>query len=121
MNKQEALYNFWNSFEIPAYEENTVPTGDNSLKFPYITYEMASDEFGNEIALGADLWYHSFSWKEINEKATEISQKIGRNGSVFRGVWIKKGSPFAQNLSEPSDDAIRRIHLNITAEFFSAN
>ena len=27
--KTQALYNFFSGFELPAYEENTVPTGAN--------------------------------------------------------------------------------------------
>ena len=34
MTKANAIYNFWNSFGITAYEENTVP---EDAIFPYIT------------------------------------------------------------------------------------
>ena len=36
MTKAAAIYQFWNSFGLTAYEENSVPT---DATFPYITYQ----------------------------------------------------------------------------------
>lgn len=44
MTKEAALYNFWSMFGITAYEENAVPS---DAKFPYITYQVVTDSFGN--------------------------------------------------------------------------
>jgi hypothetical protein len=35
-------------------------------------------------------------------------------------VWIQRGIPFAQRMSDPTDDTIRRIVLQITAEFITS-
>ena len=35
-------------------------------------------------------------------------------------LYIAKGTPFAQRMSEPSDDTVRRILLNISAEYLTA-
>jgi hypothetical protein len=35
-------------------------------------------------------------------------------------LYISKGSPFAQRMKEPSDDMVRRIYININAEFLTA-
>lgn len=125
MTKEGALYLFWSSFGLTAYEENTVPTGEDAPKFPYLTYSVSTDEMGREIALNTSLWYRSDSWVEINAKTEDIAEKIGRGGYLvhFDGgsIWIKKGQPFAQNMGDESDDMIRRKYLNILAEYLSAD
>lgn len=118
MNKTQALYNFWSDFELNAYDETSVP---DSAQLPYITYENADDSFGNEIAISASVWYRSTSWKDVTEKVVEISDAITRGGKliVYDGgaFWIRKGSPWAQRMSDGSDDSIRRIVLNLVIEF----
>lgn len=122
MTKAAAIYQFWNSFGLTAYEENTVP--DNAI-FPYITYQLVTDSFDREIPLTASLWYRSESWTDINAKTEEISQKISRGGKIIScdggAIWLKRGQPFAQNMGDESDDLIKRKYLNVTAEFITAD
>jgi hypothetical protein len=62
---------------------------------------------------------------EANAKAEEISQTIGRGGIFLKcdggSIWLKRGTPFAQNMGDDSDNLIKRKYLNITAEFFTAD
>ena len=122
MTKAAAIYQFWNSFGLTAYEENTVPT---DAAFPYITYQLVTDSFDREIPLTASLWYRSESWAGINTKTEEISQKISRGGKIIScdggAIWLKRGQPFAQNMGDESDNLIKRKYLNITAEFMTAD
>ena len=122
MTKAAAIYQFWNSFGLTAYEENTVP--DDAI-FPYITYQLVTDSFDREIPLTASLWYRSESWAAINAKTEEISQKISRGGKIIScdggAIWLKRGQPFAQSMGDESDDLIKRKYLNITAEFMTAD
>lgn len=122
MTKAAAIYKFWSSFDLTAYEENSVPTG---APFPYLTYQLITDSFGNSIPLTASLWYRSESWLEANAKAEEIAQSIGRSGKVIvcdgGAIWLKRGTPFAQSMGDSSDNLIKRKYLNITAEFFTAD
>ena len=125
MNKGEALHNFWAQF-LPAYDENTVPPIDE-VTFPYITYETSTDNFGNTLSLTGNLWYRSstmHSWREISAKAEEIANTID-NGQMYEidggGMLITRRSPFAQRMSEPSDDTIRRIMIQINVEFLTTN
>lgn len=126
MTKASALYNFFSSFGIEAYEETLVPTGDEAPKFPYLTYQLVTDSFDNEVIIPVSLWYRSeASLLALNSKTEEISQRIGRGG-VFLDcdggkIWIKRGSPFAQTMSDPEDNTIRRKYINITAEFLTAD
>ena len=124
MTKAAALYNFWSGFGLPAYEETTVPTGDDAPAFPYITYQVVTDSFGSEVPLSGSVWYRSESWLQINAKAEEISEYIGRGGRLIPcdggAIWLKRGQPFAQSMSDDADDMIRRKYINITAEFLTA-
>ena len=122
MTKAAAIYQFWSSFGLTAYEENTVPT---DAIFPYITYQLVTDSFDREIPLTASLWYRSESWTAINDKTEEISQKISRGGKIIPcdggAIWLKRGQPFAQNMGDESDDLIKRKYINITAAFMTAD
>lgn len=121
MTKEQALYNFWSHFGLKTYDENTVPTDST---FPYITYETAIGSIGDIISLTANLWYLDKSWKAITEKSDEIFDYIGLGGRMIPydngAIFITRGTPFAQRMSEDSNTSIRRIVLNIQAEFISA-
>lgn len=123
--KAATIYEFWNNFEMPAYEENSVPTGEDAPKFPYITYQLVTDSLGNEVAMSASIWYRGTSWLEANAKTDEVSRAIGRKGAVLDcnggKIWIKRGTPFAQNMGDESDNLIKRKYLNITAEYLTAD
>lgn len=118
MNREQALHNFWSGFGLTAYDENTVP--DNA-KLPYLTYNVATDDAGESVPLSASLWYHSTKWDDITAKKDEIEAFIGRGGVMLPidggAAWLKKSRPFAQRMSEPSDDMIRRIVLQVSIEF----
>ena len=123
--KAATIYDFWNRFSLTAYEENSVPTGEDAPKFPYITYQLVTDSLGNEVAMSASIWYRGTSWLEANAKTDEVSRAIGLGGKVLNcnggKVWIKRGTPFAQNMGDESDNLIKRKYLNITAEYLTAD
>ena len=122
MNKAAAIHQFWSGFGLTAYEENTVPS---DAVFPYITYQLVTDDFDNDVAMSASLWYRGESWRDVNEKEREISAYIGIGGVIIKRsdgrIWLKKGAPFAQNMGDESDNLIKRKYLNITAEFLTAD
>ncbi len=122
MDKFQAIQSFWASFTIPAYDENTVPTGDDQPDYPYITYDAVVDSLGHPVAMSASLWYYGTSWAAITAKFAEIQAALG-SGKMIEiddgGLWIVPGSPFAQRVSD-SNDMIRRILINVQAEFITA-
>lgn len=126
MTKAEAIYRFFSSFGLDAYEENSVYQLDESPSFPYLTYELNTDSFSDfPTALSCSLWYRSTSWVEANEKVEEISKAIGIGGKMLKCdggyIWIKRGSPFAQSMGDDSDDLIKRKYISISADFFTAD
>ena len=119
MNKEQALYTFWSSFGLPAYDEYTVPDG---AQFPYITYNTVEDKIDRPIVLHGSIWYHSTSWSAITAKKNEIAKFL--EGFVTYKldngwVWIVQGSPFSQRMIDPDDDQIRRLYITIQAEFLT--
>lgn len=126
MTKAAALYSFFSGFGIDAYEENSVYALESPPAFPYLTYEVRTDAFGEfDTAISFSTWHRSTSWAASNAKAEEISAAIGRGGTIMHVdggyMLIMRGSPFAQSLGDPSDDMIKRKLFNITVRFYTNN
>lgn len=123
MDSMQALHVFWSSFGLKAYDENTVPDDAMTLNGgKYLTYAASVGYFDALVTLSASLWYKSTSWAEITQKAEEIGAVIGYGGKLiaFDGghIWIQRGTPFAQRMSD-EDDTIRRIYINLSTEFLT--
>lgn len=117
MNKWQAIDAFWNSFEIPAYDETAVP--DDAV-MPYITYSGTTSNFENPITLTASIWYRQTSWRDISLKADEIAQYLGYTYRAIKlddgYMVLTQGATFAQRMRD-EDDAVRRIYLMVDVEF----
>lgn len=122
MTKDKALQAWFEQF-LTAYPASNVP-GDVTL--PYLTYELVTGAFDSgEIGLTVNLWYYTESEAIPNAKAQEIADVIGVGGTVIpcdEGyIWIKRGSPWCQNIAEESDTNIKRRYINITVEYLTEN
>lgn len=122
MDKGQALNYFWGSFGLNAYDENTVP---DDATLPYITYNTSTDSLNNVVPLTGSVWYRGMSWAEVETKVEDIARSIGEYGhKVIRldngYLYITKGTPFAQRIVDGTDEQIRRIYINIMAEFLTA-
>lgn len=116
MDKAQLIHNFWNSFGVSAYDENTVP--DNAV-LPYITYEFQSASFNERISLSASIWDKSNSWKTVTELSNKIDVELIGGKIISKdniSAWILKGTPFAQRMADENDN-IRRIVLLMECEF----
>lgn len=121
MDKFQALHTFWSSFDLPAYDQYTVP---DKAKLPYITYETATGSIGDVINLTASLWYRDTGWAEISRKAQEIADVIeGLYPPTLKldtgRLLLTRGVPWSQRMNDPDDDGIRRVVLNVQAEFLT--
>lgn len=108
-----ALYQFYNQF-IPAYVENTVPSG---TVYPYLTYNLVDNGMEDSITQ-VIVYTYSTSFMELANIIDAISEYIG-SGVLYPyangELWIKKGSPFSQNY--PQEDMKLKasyITLNIS-------
>lgn len=126
MTKDKALYAFFSGFGLPAYPANSVlnENGEPDVILPYLTYTPVFDAWGGEpVSLTVNLWYRIESEAIPNAKAQELSAAIGLGGKVIpceEGyIWLKRGSPWCQNLADEVDSAIKRRYINITAEYLT--
>ena len=116
MDKWQAIQRFWEGFDIPAYDQNSVP--DYAVP-PYITYEAKVADFEKALPLSASIWYRGTSWRDISRKADEISRSLKQIIELDSGyLFLTRGSPFAQRMSDPNE-TIKRIYINLMAEFYT--
>lgn len=119
-DRKEALYKFWSSFNLPAYEETSVPEG---AKMPYITFESSIGEFNAVLSLSASIWDRTTEGTTfIDRKADEIQRFIknmgcpkiegGRFRAFTEGVYC-------QTKNDPEDRLIKRNVLTVFFEFMT--
>lgn len=123
MTKEAALKQFFSGFGITAYPSTAVP---NDVQFPYLTYEVITSAFGEEpVGLTVNLWYFTTQEGPPNAKARELSEAIGRGGVRLKCdegyIWLKRGSPWCQSLSDETSPNIKRRYINVTAEYQTFN
>lgn len=134
MNKQQAINAFWRGFGVLAFEENSVPddkainalieSGAAASKFPYITYQVVTDDYNGVALATASVWDRNSSWETADMLSNTIARAIQNMNTVKLDdgrFYVVKGSPFTQHMSEDNDPAIRRVILNIGYHFFTEN
>lgn len=123
MTKDKALQNWFSGFGLPAYAETAVP---KDAKFPWLTYQFAAGAFDEgEAGLTVNLWFHTTGEAGPNAKAQALSDAIGPGGAVLPCdggyIWLKRGSPWCQSLTDEGDRRVKRRYINMTAEFLTEN
>lgn len=102
INSGKALYQFFSSFGIPAYDSETVP---DDAKLPYITYTPEDSDWRETVSVSASVWYFGTDLAALFQKVDEIKNKVGEGYRVPTEdgcLWINKDNPFAQR--QPTDD-----------------
>ena len=122
MTKGAALQAFFSQF-MDAYAASAVP---DDVMFPYLTYELITSAWdGGEVGLTVNLWFYTTSEAVPNAKAQELSDAIGYGGVTLPCdggfIWLKRGSPWCQNLRDDTDQNIKRRYINVTAEYMTLN
>lgn len=122
MTKNKALYAWFNEF-MTFYRDTAVPY---DAELPYGTYDYVESAWdGGETAITVNLWFRTESEATPDEAASELAELIGYGGTILdcdEGyIWLKKGSPWCQSLTDDSDNAIKRRYINLTAEYLTFN
>lgn len=109
----KCLYRFFNSFEIPGYEENSVP---DDAALPYITYTINAPDWTDTASISASIWYGGSSIVTVSKKADEIEKKIDEEPRIPADnggcVYMFKENPFAQTVPVQNGN-VKVITLNI--------
>lgn len=115
--RESAIYDFLNSFGIPAYASSATP---DQAPMPYITYDLIIGDFNTEVSMAANVWYKSESEAAPNAKVREIEKILGTGGKLLTydggAVWVKKGSPWCQSVTL-DDNSIKQRYLNFDLEY----
>ena len=122
MTKGAALQAFFSQF-MDAYAASAVP---EDVTFPYLTYELITSAWDcGEVGLTVNLWFYTTSEEVPNAMAQELSDAIGYGGVTLPCdggfIWLKRGSPWCQNLRDDTDQNIKRRYINVTAEYMTLN
>lgn len=120
MNKDQAIYNFWSGFGLPAYDQFSIP---DDAEYPYITYDTYTGALDDRLILTGSLWYRSSSWEAVSLKKQQIENALYSMPpiKIDNGyLWLSLGSPFAQRMGDDADNMIKRYILNVSAEFLTA-
>ncbi len=120
MTKDAALQAWFSQF-MPAYPEASVP---EDATLPWLTYELQTAAWGDgETPLTVNLWFYTESEAGPNAKAQELSAAVGRSGVLLPcdggAIWLKRGSPWCQNIRDENDKNIKRRYINLTAEYLT--
>ena len=121
MTKEQALYQFFNSFDIIGYRNTAVP---DDVIFPYLTFDAPISSFEEDpVSITLNLYYYTDSEAIPDAKAEEIRQAIGMGGKLLScdggAIWLKWGTPWCQSLVDDTDATIKRRYINITAEYLT--
>lgn len=115
--REAALFEFLDSFSIPAYPA-TATTEKTEL--PYITYNIVVGSWDMPVSMEVDIWMRTESEAAINGKVREIERVLSGGGKVITydggAIWITKGSPWAQAVPD-EDNTIKRRYLNFDLQY----
>ena len=122
MTKGAALQSFFDSI-MTSYAASSVP---DDATLPYLTYELITSAWdGGEVGLTVNMWFRTTSEKEPNAAVDKLSKAIGLGGVFLHCddgvIWLKRGSPLAQSLTDETDKTIKRRYINVTAEYLTLN
>ena len=122
MTKGAALQSFFDGI-MTSYAASAVP---DDATLPYLTYDLITSAWnGGEVGLTVNMWFRTTSEKEPNEAVDKLSNAIGLGGVQIPCddgvIWLKRGSPWAQSLTDETDKTIKRRYINVTAEYLTLN
>lgn len=122
MTKGAALQSFFDGI-MTSYAASAVP---DDATLPYLTYELITSAWGGgEVGLTVNMWFRTTSEKEPNEAVDKLSKAIGLGGVFLHCddgvIWLKRGSPWAQSMTDATDKTIKRRYINVTAEYLTMN
>lgn len=116
----EAEVTYWD-----AYPETAVPSKvagyDRDAVFPYLTYSAPFEpDYERNVSIAVNLWDYTFSEKSMNDAVSELSGAIGNGGRQILCdggcIWLRRGAPFAQPISD-NDPRLKRRYIIITAAY----
>lgn len=124
LTKVEAIYQFFAGFGVPAYEQNSVPDGKDRPEYPYITYELRTDSFGDyDTSAMFSVWDDNDSIERVVDISDSIARALGRIGKVIKCdegfVLIIADSPFCDIRAEEKVRTIKRALCSVRIRYYT--
>lgn len=110
-----ALYEFYSSFGLPAYQTDSVP---DDAQLPYITYLYQEPGRDTPATHYAQVYMRTVSNTEPLSVAGRIISAIGDGVRLNGGVVIRPATPLVQVLVDGSDPDIRTAYINLQLNAF---
>lgn len=118
----EALYQFWSGFGVPAYRAGRVPT---DAEYPYITFEVVAGGFGSRTILTAHNWHKA---PGATAAAADILDAIAREipdsgflmpveGRGYLAIY-RNGGEFQSYVKDQEDPDVIGGRTSYEAHFF---
>lgn len=113
---------------LPFYPVGNIPdyARDNFTKgWSYGTYTPVFDSIsGSPVSITINIWAYTAMEKPLNDAANALAQAVGYGGKAVKCdggyIWLRRGTPWAQNLFE-DDDNVKRRYINLVAEYLTAD
>lgn len=123
---QKALYQFWASFGLPAWSQDTVP---EDAALPYITFEVASgDAMGSTLLTGTVWLRDEDDGASVNARRAQVLDLIaaavppaGRKLDTEDGGFImlyRNSGNFQRNLQDAEDRRVVGGRTTLEAHFY---
>ena len=111
INTAMSLKEFFSSFGIPAYAENSVP---DEVALPYITYPLTEPNWREQVSFHCQIWYKKKSLGELLAKADQVV------GAIEEGVILENDAgyvviyPAEPNIQLLTDDDSQRAYISLS-------
>lgn len=124
LTKIEAIYQFFAGFGVPAFEQNSVPDGKDRPAYPYITYELRPDRFGDyDTSVMFSVWDDNNSIERVVSISDSIARSLGRIGKVLKCdggyVLMIADTPFCDIRAEESARTIKRALCSVKMRYYT--
>ena len=106
-----ALKTFLSGFEMPAFQEDSVP---DDIQLPYITYSLSEPEWNQKASMIVQVWDRTKSNERIIRTADQITQAIGERCDLeldggYLVIW-----PETPLIQTKVDGGVRQALINLS-------
>lgn len=110
-----ALYDFYSSFGVPAYQTDTVP---DDAQLPYIAYSYAEPRHDLPASHYAQIYMRTNGNEQLLALAGRIVEAVGEGTRLTDGVTLRPSTPLVQIMVDANDPDVRFAYINLQLNAF---
>jgi hypothetical protein len=124
LGKEAAIFGFFSSFGVQAFEQNSVPDGKDRPEYPYITYELKTGRFSEyDTSVIFSIWDDNNSIERLIGIAKSIASYLGRMGKVIKiddgYILIMADNPFCEIGADEAIKTVKRARCSLKMRFYT--